>query len=289
MNATMEVDQGAVEAVDGADGEPMPKRPRHAAFASSSSPSSLKQQLSQLASELSQAVRALVEADKKADEREQEEEEEEEQGVEPIDASKKPSTSYPSTTLTAPRAAPEVSAAASALEQLLRALSQARKERGESAVPGGIERALDEWREGVEVKKRVFFHFPRPHFLFLPPLFSARLLTIHPPPPPLSRSLPSPPLALHREGLLLPPPGPPRRLPGPSREAPEPPGPRRRAPPPGRGRRRRRVPAGEEAGVHLARALAGLAARATPAPGREQAPGAAGVADQGLGAAEALR
>jgi len=196
MNATMEVDQGAVEAVDGADGEPMPKRPRHAAFASSSSPSSLKQQLSQLTSELSQAVRVLVEADKKADEREQEEEEEEEQGVEPIDASKKPSTSSPSTTLTAPRAAPEVSAAASALEQLLRALSQARKERGESAVPGGIERALDEWREGVEVKKGFFSIFLDLIFFFSPlffplacsPFTPLLLLSRAPSLPPLSRS-----------------------------------------------------------------------------------------------------
>ena len=78
----MEVDddKGIVEAINGfadADEEPMPKRQRHAAFASSCQ--SLKQQLSPLATELAQAVRALVEADKKADEEEQGDEEEEEE------------------------------------------------------------------------------------------------------------------------------------------------------------------------------------------------------------------
>ena len=190
----MEVDQGDVE--EAIDGEPMPKRPRH--FASSSL--SLKQQLSPLARELAQAVRALVEADKKADDEGEEQQEEEEERGDAIDASEKTST-----TSTPLAAAPEVSAAASALEKLLRALSQARKA-GEKAVTEGIERALDEWREGVEVRKMffssaLFFFFSLSQTLSyrFPFLLRASLsLRLNRPPAPASRTSSTLPRPLRR-------------------------------------------------------------------------------------------
>ena len=167
----MEVDDKGVvvKAIDGADEEPLPKRPRHAAFApsSSSSPSlSLKQQLSPLAAELAQAVRTLVEADKKADEAggEQEEEDEDEEEEERGTSIRRASTPSSAKTSSASTAPLEVSAAASALEKLLLALSRARRKAAaaaagggqkEEAVPEELERALDEWRQGVEVKEKL--------------------------------------------------------------------------------------------------------------------------------------
>ena len=172
MDATMEeVEEKKLEAIYG-DDEPVPKRHRHAALASPSTTLSLK--LSPLAREVAQAVRVLVEADKKADD--EVEEEEEEQGDDAIDvstssaAAKKKKKTWTSTTTTTapPLASPEVSAAASALERLLRALSKARQV-GDT-VPEAMEKALDEWREGVEVSFSSSSSSSSSKSFFLPPL-----------------------------------------------------------------------------------------------------------------------
>lgn len=294
MDATLEeVEEKKLEAIYG-DDEPVPKRHRHAALASPSTTMSLK--LSPLAREVAQAVRVLVEADKKADD--EVEEEEEEQGDDAIDVStssaakKKKKKTWTSTTTTTapPLASPEVSAAASALERLLRALSKARQV-GDT-VPEAMEKALDEWREGVEVSFSSSSSSSSSKSFFLPPLStSPSRFLIHrslppspPPPPPSSLSLS---LSL-RTGLLLPPPGPPRLFPCPSEDAPEPDPPRRGEALSSRRRRRRGTPR-QETRVHLPRPAARLAARAAAASGGGEAPGAAGVADRGFRAEEALR
>jgi len=280
MEATMEeVDKNDVEAtID----EPMPKRPRHAAPASSLGK---QQQLSPLAQDLARAVRALVEADRRADDAEEQEDEEEEQGGDASidDGSKnKKKKKTSSAAATAPPPPPprqELLAATSSLDKLLKALSQARK--AGQTVPSEMEKALDEWREGVEVRFVLFFQL----FLLLrkkTPLFSLspRFLSFF----------------LISSGLLLPPPGPPRRLPRAPEEAPEPEEEpqrrrrrRRRKISFGCRRRRRRLAPGPKAGLHLPRPAVWLGPRAALASRWGQASGAAGVADQGLGAAEALR